>query len=133
MHAAGLGRGGGGGGVLQSLSKALGSSHCTKLPLPSCKNALFFGNVLAIVIQTYEGQTSLGPRSVQLFIYFFNDCYQDSVAVTMVWRKLSEEGELFFGHLACLREESKFSALNCLWLCCSISVRETVTGKVLGV
>lgn len=51
--------------------------------------------------------------------YFLNDCYHDSVAVTMVLGKLSEEGGPFSGHLACLRKELKFSALNYLWLCCS--------------
>ena len=37
----------------------------------------------------------------------------------MVLGKLSEEGGPFSGHLACLRKELKFSALNYLWLCCS--------------
>lgn len=59
--------------------------------------------------------------------YFLKDCYQDSVAVTVVWGKLSEEGEPFFWRLACLRKELKFSALNYLWLCCcSSNVSETI-------
>lgn len=41
------------------------------------------------------------------------------MAVTMVLGKLSEEGGPFPGHLACLRKELKFSALNYLWLRCS--------------
>ena len=41
------------------------------------------------------------------------------MAVTMVLGKLSEEGGPFPGHLACLRKELKFSALNYFWLRCS--------------
>lgn len=51
--------------------------------------------------------------------YFLNDCYHDSVAVTMVLGKLSDEGGPFPGHLACLRKELNFSARNYLWLRCS--------------
>lgn len=56
-----------------------------------------------------------------------------SVAVTMVLREVVQEKEgLSLEHLACLREELNFSALNYLWLRCSSKGREIVPGKVLG-
>jgi hypothetical protein len=69
-----------------------------------------FGNVLAIKIQTHEGQKFLGLYSLSSLLSP-NDCHHDSVAVTMVLGKLSQERRPFF-KASCIPKEG---TVNYFW------------------